>query len=128
MIYTIIVNDRSYDLPKKTIALTEQMDKISRIDSQKGQSLRGKYKTLFEFVEKLVGPDNAMEIFGSDDLSEVDLSDVTLTFRKIVDSYNKPVHDYEMEQSMEAINGLPIDRLLELAKVSAQQNSKPPKA
>ena len=32
MTYTVIINDRSYDLPKKTLAITEALDQTAKVD------------------------------------------------------------------------------------------------
>ena len=43
MVYTVIINDRSYDLPSKTLKVVEEMERVSKIDEQKGLSIREKY-------------------------------------------------------------------------------------
>ena len=95
MEYTVIINNQSYDLPKKTIKIMEDMEKVSKIDSVKGLGIRDKFKTMFDFIERLVGAENAKEILGSDKLDEVDLCDVTLTFKKIIDAYDRPLIEYQ---------------------------------
>lgn len=120
MIYTVIINDRSYDLPKKTLAVTEELEKTAKIDEVKNLSTREKYRKVFDCVAALIGRENVEEAFGSTDLNEVDLSEVTLAFRKIVDAYNKPVQDYNMASSLGSLDSLPIGRLTELANATTQ--------
>ena len=43
MEYTVIINNQSYDLPKKTIKIMEDMEKVSKIDSVKGLGIRDKF-------------------------------------------------------------------------------------
>ena len=66
----------------------------------------------------LVGKENAVEILGSEKLDEVDLSEVTLTFKKILDAYEKPLADYEIEKSNSKFSNYPLDKIVELAKVA----------
>ena len=84
MEYTVIVNDRSYDLPKKTISVVEKIDNVLKVDSLKGCSIKQKFEKLHSFVKEVVGDDNAKDMFGSDDIAEIDLSEVTLAVKKII--------------------------------------------
>lgn len=118
MAYTVIINGQSYDLPKKTMKVVEEMDRVSKIDSVKGMGIREKFKALFDFITGLVGEENAKEIFGSDKLDEVDLSDVTITFRKIMDAYEKPLDDYNADKGRNALDGLPIEKIISLANAA----------
>lgn len=118
MQYTVIINGRSYDLPKKTMNVVEEMDRCAKIDSVKNIGIREKFNQLYKFIKSLVGDDNAKEILGSENLDEVDLSDVTLTFRKIMDAYQKPVSDYNMENARQALANLPIDKITNFANAA----------
>ena len=111
MEYTVIINNQSYDLPKKTIKIMEDMEKISKIDSVKGLGIRDKFKTMFDFIESLVGAEHAKEILGSDKLDEVDLCDVTLTFKKIIDAYDRPLIEYQSQQIEDKLRQLPMDKV-----------------
>ena len=115
MQYTVIINGQSYDLPKKTVKVVEEMDKVATIDSVKGIGIRDKFKKLYDFIVSLVGKENATEILGSDKLDEVDLSEVTLTFKKIMDAYDKSLTDYQADKAREKFSNLPIDQIANLA-------------
>ena len=118
MIYTIIVGNRSYDLPKKTLEVTEQMEKVIETDKAVGIGIREKFNTVFSYEKDVLGSDAVKDILGSDNLDEVDLSEVTILFNKIHDAYNKPITDYKLSKSREALNALPIDKVVELAKAA----------
>lgn len=118
MEYTIIVGGRAYALPKKTMRVVEELDEIIKVDSVPGLSIREKFKKLFSFITKLVGKDAALEILGSDKLDEVDLSDVTITVKKIIDAYDKPIQEYEEDKQRAALDNLPIDKIVELGKLT----------
>ena len=111
MEYTVIINNQSYDLPKKTIKIMEDMEKVSKIDSVKGLGIRDKFKTMFDFIESLVGAENAKEILGSDKLDEVDLCDVTLTFKKSIDAYDKPLEEYQTQQMEDQMRRIPVEQM-----------------
>ncbi len=122
MQYTVIVNGQSYDLPKKTMKVVEEMDKVAQIDNVKGIGIRDKFKALFDFIGGLVGKETAKEILGSDKLDDVDLSEVTLTFVKIKDAYDKPLEDYNTDKSFHKLNSIPTDKIVQLANVANQMS------
>ena len=111
MVYTIIVNNKSYDLPKKTVAVMEDLNQAMTIDSNKNLSLREKYTHLHEFVKRILGEDKARECLSSDMLDEIDLSDLAITVRKIHDSYDKPVTDYAVGKMKERLGVIPMEKI-----------------
>ena len=117
MEYTVIVNGQSYDLPKKTMKVAEDIDKLLKADTDTKIALKDKYKKQFDFIRGLIGEDNAKEIFTTDDINEIDLPEITLTVKKIIDAYDKPITDYYTEKSADGLSNLPIDKILELSKV-----------
>ena len=121
MIYTVIINDQSYDLPKKTMAVTEKLDNVVRTDNRAGVSIRDKFKVTYDCVADLIGQENAAEAIGPS-IDECDLNDITLAFRRIVDAYNKPLEDYKTDKSAGDLNRLPIDKLMTLVEAAKQVN------
>ena len=110
MMYTIIHNRKSYDLPKKTIAIMDEIDEGLKVDSS-GLSLRDKFDRLRTII---------VEILGSNNLDEMDLSDVTITFKKIVDAYDKPIQDYDNGKTRDRLSQIPFDKIATLSKVTAE--------
>lgn len=125
MNYTIIKEGRSYDLPKKTLTVTEKMDEVLRVDANPNMSVRQKFEKLHNFVKETLGEEEANEILGSSNLNEIDLSELTLTVRMIVDEYDRPVSEYETNKRKSQIEALPLDKIVAMTKaaqtVSAQQ-------
>lgn len=119
MDYTIIVDGRSYDLPKKTIGVMEKLDEALKIDSNKGLTVKQKYEKLHSFVKGVVGDEAAQEMFGSDNISEIDLSELGLTVLKIRDAYDEPFAKYDEEKMQRKFDSIPTEKLLSFAK-SAQ--------
>lgn len=111
MIYTIIVNNRSYELPKKTVAVMEALDGAITIDNNGSLSLREKYSHLHEFVKRTIGESKAKECLGGENLDELDLSDLAIVVQKIHDAYEKPVNEYQMCKMRERIGSIPLEKL-----------------
>ena len=72
MDYTVIINNRSYDLPKKTVSVMNKLDDVLKVDNLNIKA-RQKFEKLHEFVKDILGEANAKEILGSDNLDEIDL-------------------------------------------------------
>lgn len=119
MIYTVIINDRSYDLPKKTLAITEALEQTAKVD-ELNIPTREKYRKVLDCVISLLGKEAVVEALGSTDLNEVDLSEVTIAFRKIVDAYNRPVQDYVNASGRGALEGMPLQEMTALANAATQ--------
>lgn len=120
MQYTAIINDHSYDLPKKTVAIAEEMDRIIRNDSVRGIPLRNKFQAAYTFVKQIIGAENARDVFGTDNFEDMDMSEVTIAFKTIYDAYQKPVNDYAAEQARHSFDSIPVDKLARLSEASAK--------
>ena len=115
MTYTLIVGTKSYDLPKKTLAIVEKLDGVVALDKNPRMNTRDKYQSILNLEEELLGKSNLEEILGATSLDDMYLSEVVITFRKIVDAYNKPVQEYDRAASTEAFNRIPVEKLNQLA-------------
>lgn len=124
MEYTIIVNDRSYDLPKKTLTVVEKLDTVLKVDSS-NIPVRQKFEKLHGFMKDVVGAEAAAEMFGSDNLAEIDLSEITLAVRKVIDAYDKPVKDFESEKVSRSLNDLPLDKIISMTKAAEKMAAMP---
>lgn len=118
MEYTVIIDGQSYDLPKKTVAVVEKIDEVLKVDSTKGYSVRQKFEKLHVFVKDIVGEETAREMLGSDNITEIDLSELTLSVRRIIDAYDSPIAAYDAEKSRVKLEGLPIDKIISVAKAA----------
>lgn len=116
--YSIIVNDKSYDLPKKTIAVTEKLDEALRVDSLPNLKIRQKFERLHTFVKSVLGEENTAEIFGSSKLDEIDLSELSLVVLKINDAYDKPLSDYRNDNVTAKISEIPLDKIASMTKAA----------
>ena len=118
MIHTVIIDGKSYDLPKKTLVIAGKLDDVLRVDSANGLSVRQKYEKLHTFVKDILGQEESQEIFGTSILDEVDLSELTIITRKIIDGYERPITEYQIEQNMAKINNLPMRQLESITKMA----------
>ena len=121
--YLIIVNDKSYELPNKTIAVTERLDEALKVYSIPNLKIRQKFEKLHTFVKSVVGEENAAEMFGSSKLDEIDLSELSLVVLKINDAYDKPLADYKNDEMRAKMDSIPLDKIASMVN-AAQTASK----
>lgn len=124
MEYTIIVDGRSYDLPPKTLSVVEKMDDVLKVDASK-LNVRQKFEKLHGFIKDLVGAEAAKDMFGSDNISEIDLSEVTIAVKKVIDAYDKPITDYDAEKAARSFDRIPIDKIVSMTKAAEKMASVP---
>lgn len=115
-VYAIIVNDKSYELPKKTLKVTEKLDDVLKVDSQEHLSVKQKFEKLHNLVKEVLGEENAEEALGSSKLAEIDLSELSLIVLKINDAYEKPLTDYKQEAMEEKMASIPMDKIISMTK------------
>lgn len=119
MIYTIISDDmQSYDLPGKTLKVVEKIEDVLKNDARKDLSIREKYKRLHAFVVDILGKEVAKEFLGTDKLDEMDLSVLSITAKKIMDAYDRPVDEYNRNRVQQTIDEIPLDKVTELIKAT----------
>lgn len=114
---TIIINGRSYDLPKKTMRIAERLEDVVKKDQMNGLSIRQKFENTHACIKEILGAENTKEIFGSEDIEDIDLCDVALAFKMIVDSYAQPLKEYNSAKIRNSISSIPFDKLASVADV-----------
>ena len=119
MVYTVISDDmQSYDLPGKTLKIAEKIEDVIRNDARPDLSIREKYKRLHAFVVDILGKEVAKEFLGTDKLDEMDLSVLTITVKKIMDAYDRPLDDYNRQKVQQTMDEIPLDKVTELIKAT----------
>lgn len=109
MVYTVIANDRSYDLPAKTIGVMEKLDEALTVDA-KPLTIKQKYQRLFEIARGIVGP-QIKEILGGDKLADIDVGELELLILKIQDAYNEPLAEYRAEKLESGLDSIPAEKI-----------------
>ena len=119
MVYTVISDDmQSYDLPGKTLKIAEKIEDVIRNDARPDLSIREKYTRLHAFVVDILGKENAKEFLGTDKLDEMDLSVLTITVKKIMEAYDRPLDDYNRQKVQQTMDEIPLDKVTELIKAT----------
>ena len=104
MKYELVYNNLYYPLPKYTAAVSKEMASIDKQNESASVDQERKYKAMYDFVRKMVGPEASMEIFETDNFNEVDLNAITISYLGIRVGYEKPVL-----QASQSVNDMLID-------------------
>lgn len=123
MKHTVIIDNYSYELPAKTMAVAEKLDEALKVDTRNDLNIRAKYQLLYDTVNDLLGTENAEKVLGGNNLESVDLSNVTLAFRSIADAYDKPVADYNAKKARERLAASQVDQVLKIANAAQMMQS-----
>lgn len=123
MEYTVIANNKSYDLPKKTLKIAEEIERTLNVDAS-DVPIKEKYKAVLRACQTIVGHEATEEILGTNKIEEMDLCEITILFEKICGAYQAPIDEFKNDRNAEFISRLP---LAELEKVSNALASIPAK-
>ena len=99
MQYTLIFNDVAYDLPKFTKSIRKEIEKLNINNANTSIDLDKRVKDMYLFIKDKIGEENALEIFGTDDLEEMDINEITLCYIGICDGYDRPMKEHEKNKS-----------------------------
>lgn len=90
MNYTFEFNGMIYEIPRFTKSVKNKMDRINENNTSNLPEDK-KFKDMYLFIKEEVGVEAAREIFGTDNIEEMDLNDITVCYIKIANAYEKPV-------------------------------------
>lgn len=119
MQYTIIHNGTSYDIPNYTMGVSEEIEKIGQFNMA-DNPFKKKCQKMYDFISDKLGKENTAEVVG--DFATADPNTINIVYLEIVASYNKPLEEYQNEQSHSKLDDAQIDKVTAL--LSALSNSK----
>ena len=96
MEYTLNYGGTEYVLPRYTKSVKSKMEQINK-DNESNLPDEKKYKNMYLFIKESVGGEAAKEIFGTDDIDEMDLNEILVCYLLIAQAYDKPVNEVKKE-------------------------------
>lgn len=111
MVYTIIENGKSYDLPNYNLKISAKMEAVENFKTT-AASASDKIRKMYDFITEIVGKENTVEMIGKVD--EADPNDINIAYLDIVRAYNKPLVDYEKARQAEQLDGEAFEKLQKL--------------
>lgn len=109
------------DLPKLTIALSDEMDAVAT-----AQSSRERYRLQHEFVKEVCGDENAAAMLDGEDIEDIDLVALNTTYVGIVNAYAAPVAKVQAEAVADQMKALkPVVGAADaMSRISVMGNSR----
>lgn len=104
----ITYNGKTYELPKKTMAIVQKEDAMYT----KSASLAEQYMKQFEYAYAVLGEENIVEILGSSDVNEVDLSEITLLCNMIDEAYMKKINDQNIKRAEKMLGNKAVSQII----------------
>lgn len=102
---------QSYELPKKTMALN---DKIEAINNAK--STNEAYRKMLDFVVSGLGKEKVIELLGTDNIMDVDLTQLNILANAIVIGYDQLIYDQQIEHANKIAEAPAVRNIIEAGK------------
>lgn len=116
MEYYAELNGRTYTLPRYTNLVRSKIDRIAADDVSDKVDAGKKFVNKYQFIRELIGEEAAKEVFGTDNVDEMDLNDITISYVRILHAYEKSVSELERENKMASLSPEDRELMLELLK------------
>ena len=90
MRYQLKIKGKTYELPKKTIAIMEQIQELSGLDEKMANaeiSIEQAITSQFDFISSIVGDTARTEILGTDSVYDADADEILYTAVEIIKAY-----------------------------------------
>lgn len=116
MEYYAELNGRTYTLPRYTNSVRSKIDRIAADDVSDKVDAGKKFVNKYQFIRELIGEEAAKEVFGTDNIDEMDLNDITISYVRILHAYDKSVSALERENKMASLSPEDRELMLELLK------------
>lgn len=92
MSYKVTINNKSYELPKCTLAIEEMVEQMRETEKGVRKGIERK-RTLVEqmiaFAEKCLGENEAKEAANYTDIEDVDTKEIEIVCAKIMNAYSE---------------------------------------
>lgn len=111
MEYTIIEDGKSYDLPKHSVKISNEMESIEKFKAN-AKSVKDQLKKMYGFCCEMLGDESAGELLG--DFEDSDPNMINIVYLDIVEAYRKPIEDYEREKQSETLSRYDLKKYIEI--------------
>lgn len=105
---SFIYNGKNYELPKKTMNVVEKEDYMHTAS----KTLQEAYRKQFEFLQAVLNEDSIKEIFGTDDIMNIDLTEVTYVCNLINDAYLEKINKHNLEKAERISSNKSVEKLI----------------
>lgn len=116
MEYCVELNGGMYALPPYTNNVRSKINRISADDLNEKVDDFNKFISKHGLIKELIGKDAALEIFGTDEVGEIDLNLITICYVRILRAYEKDVAELEKEDKLSSLSQEDREFMMEFFK------------
>lgn len=113
--YSVMINNVTVDLVDYNVALMEAMENLGK-ELEATTSVKDKLKKKYDFIVKVSDKEVIIDTLGK--FEEADPNDISITFDRIVGTYDKPYNEHTMKEHMADLEVFNSDGLNALTKLS----------
>lgn len=112
MSYSIIFNGTDINLPNYSFTIANKIEEIEISNNNVSKKFKDKCNLMYKFESELIGKQQLSELIG--EFNDCDPNDINLLYLKIVESYQRPIADYNSEATESKMNDANLSKLLEV--------------
>ena len=113
--YSLMINNVTVELVDYNVALMEAMENLGH-ELEAITSVKDKLKKKYDFIVKVSDKEVITDLLGK--FEEADPNDISITFDRIVGTYDKPYNEHTMKEHMADLEVFNSDGLNALTKLS----------
>lgn len=102
MSYKVTINNKTFELPKCTLAVEEKVEKIREVNIGvvKGTAKKRELvELMIDYVESLIGAENAQEALNYTDIEDIDTKELEMAVNAINAAFSKPKEEAQMREA-----------------------------
>ena len=111
MDYRVTINNQTFDLPKKTIAITQKVEEIDAVSENLSIEPTIRFEMMYSFIASVIGITNTRKILGSS-VAKCDTNEILIITKSIIDVYNSPIKRYNDTKKLDDLSKSPLGRLM----------------
>ncbi|MEG2295432.1 MAG: hypothetical protein RSB96_01665 [Oscillospiraceae bacterium] len=121
----VILNKKGYDLPKRTMGIMQKIEDLLEIEKQYES---GEIRVIecvsaeYNFLIDILGEEKTGEYLGSNDINEVDISEVSVAIVHILNTYKDKLENARMEYANKQLNNPAVKQALNI--MNANQSAR----
>ena len=113
--YSVMINNVTVELVDYNVALMEAMENLGH-ELEATASVKDKLKKKYDFIIKVSDKEVITDLLGK--FEEADPNDISITFDRIVGTYDKPYNEHAIKEHMADLEVFNSDGINALTKLS----------
>lgn len=111
MDYILNFNGEEVELPKYSFTIANRLEKQEDMNVGNA-SYQDKFKGMYNVVADIIGKDKIKDLIGT--FLQCDPNEINILYLKVLETYNTPLTDFNMQRTNDLIDNANIESLKEL--------------